>query len=299
MKKKKDLSGRAISSFGVMRCYLTLFVMPPSLRSSWSLIFTVIAKFFLSQYFRKIHFTRIPVKHVDHKLDEKIPFSPEYLHTYMRFINYWINVMSMGEVKFGLWHGTEICGKFVSYLVKAYDNAYQMYKQTMTTTYRPHCDDRKVKAMRRADPHFLCVPSLHIAIICLTYYFYKDLFEHEDFYQSEKDRWLGELYKEMMAIARSVLYLKQHSVNCIPAALYMVCKIAPSFFSPNDAVHFIQHFLDEAQDISESDKEEIVNYTLFIFERFLLEGTPEDDWTVPVVRWLSEYEPYKPFYAEE
>ena len=31
-----------------------------------------------------------------------------------------------------------------------------------------------------------------------------------------------------------------------------------------------------------------------MFERLLLEGALEDDWRVPVIRWLDSYKPYEP-----
>lgn len=292
---KITCEGKSLKSFCVARCYASLFIMPPSRKNATKFIITVITKFFLPQYMEKLRLRHTPVKHVDHELDEKIPFKPSYVTIYMYFINYWVRAMSMLELKFGVWYGSKLCSELLTFLKNDYEAAYDMYRKCMTTTYRPPCDDKKIKALRAADPHYLCVPSLHIAIIATTYAFFKMLFDREDFTAAEKAQWTHELYDEGLAIARSVLYLKQHSVNCIPAALYMVCKINASIFTISDAVFFIEHFLEEAEDISKEDRQSITNYINFVFERFLLEGTPEDDWTVPVVRWLKDYQPYKQY----
>ncbi|WP_040858977.1 hypothetical protein [Treponema medium] len=41
--------------------------------------------------------------------------------------------------------------------------------------------------------------------------------------------------------------------------------------------------------LSEQIKQKVRSHIHFLFERFLLEGTHENDWTVPVKRWLQRY----------
>lgn len=291
IKARRILEGRTLRSFGVARCYLTLFVMPPSAAAAWSFIWTVATKFFIPQYLEKLHIMRVRVKHVDHPLDGRIPFDPGLLPVYMRFINFWVDTIAMLEVKFGVWKGSLLGARLLRYLKLSYSSAYDIYSYCMTTTDRPDSDDRGVKALRRADPHFFCVPSLHIAIVVLTYSFYRKLFAEEDFTEGEKKAWLSELREEGFAIGRSVLYLKQHSVNCLPAALYMMCRIAPELFTPEDARVCISQLLIPAEHVLPADKAEITVYISSLFGRLMDDARGAEDWTVPLKDWLDAYEP--------
>lgn len=120
------------------------------------------------------------------------------------------------------------------------------------------------------------------------------LFKRESFTQQESEQWNSELYAQAVAIGETVLYVKQHSVNCIPAALYMLTKITPELFTPQMAVNFINDLFKNSTDITDADKKEINSYIQFMFERLLLEGALEDDWRTPVIRWLDSYKPYEP-----
>lgn len=292
IKARRILEGRTLRSFGVAKCYLTLFVMPPSAAAAWSFIWTVATKFFIPQYLEKIHIRRVPVKNVDHPLDDRIPFDAGLLPVYMRFINFWIDTIAMLETKFGVWKGSLLGARLLRRLRLAYSSAYDIYSWCMTTTNRPPCDGKGIKALRRADPHFFCVPSLHIAICVLNYFFYKKLFSDSnvEFTESEKAAWLAELREEGFAISRSVLYLKQHSVNCLPAALYMMCRITPDLFTPGDARICISGLLPPAEHIAPEDKAEITAYITRLFDQLINDADGEKDWTLPLKNWLDSYQ---------
>jgi hypothetical protein len=88
-----------------------------------------------------------------------------------------------------------------------------------------------------------------------------------------------------------VLYVKQHSVNCIPAALYMMCRLVPELWTLTDAVEFIDRlFADES--LLAPDAGGIIRaHIQLLFERLVLEGFYSDDWTDPVKRWIVNYRP--------
>ncbi len=292
---RRTFEGRTLRSFGVMKCYLTLFVMPPSAWAAWTFIWTVATKFFIPQYLEKIHIMRVRVKHVDHPLDGRVPFDPGLLPVYMRFINFWVDTIAMLETKFGVWKGSLLGARLLRRLRLAYSSAYKVYSYCMTTTDRPASDDKGIKALRRADPHFFCVPSLHIAICVLNYFFYKKLFSDPDidFTKDEKAAWLSELREEGFAIGRSVLFLKQHSVNCLPAALYMMCRITPDLFTPDDARTCISGLLPPAENIAPEDKAEITAYISSLFDLLINDAEGEKDWTLPLKNWLDSYQAMK------
>ncbi|MCR5762032.1 MAG: hypothetical protein K6G00_01465 [Treponema sp.] len=162
----------------------------------------------------------------------------------------------------------------------------------MTTTKQPETNNIRLKMLRIMDPHYMCVPSLHIAVITLTTNFYKKLFEQNLFTEQEKTKWMKEIEEHGVEIADSVLYLKQHSVNCIPAALYMMTRIVPELVSPTEAVKLLDSILKNEPNIDSNTQKNITEHILFIYERFLLEGTTEEDWRKPILRWLESYKPY-------
>ena len=298
-KRIQKVCNRDLSSFHYMTAYSTVPWNHWGFGPVFGFVFgPVVFKFFLPQYFQKIHLLHKPVKHVDHELDEKVPFKPEHLPIYMDFVNVWIRPISMLVHRFGIINGSKLGGEFLRYITMTYREAYKLYSVSFTTTYRPASDIKAIKRLRRADPHYMCVPSLHIAIVCLCFSFYRMLFERENFTEQETKKWNDELFKRAVEIGETVLYIKQHSVNCIPAALYMMTKLTPEFFTPLQATEFINALFVDADDVTPEDKQKIHAHISFTYERFLLEGALEDDWTVPVLRWLNEYKPHTPFYAE-
>ncbi len=288
----KDLSSRPLHSFSVLQCYATLPVRFQSLIFAWHYIFTAATKFFIFQFLRKFGIIRTKIIHVDHELDRCIPFKPELLDTYLDFINFWLRPISMLQHKFGIRKGTEIANEFLKYITLTYSEAYNLYKKCMTTTKQPETNNIRLKMLRIMDPHYMCVPSLHIAVITLTTNFYKKLFEQNLFTEQEKTKWMKEIEEHGVEIADSVLYLKQHSVNCIPAALYMMTRIVPELVSPTEAVKLLDSILKNEPNIDSNTQKNITEHILFIYERFLLEGTTEEDWRKPILRWLESYKPY-------
>ena len=294
----KSVEKRRLVSFNVLYCYAVLPFRRRSAWAVWSYLGVVASKFFLAQYLRKLHLLPIPVKHVDNELDEKVPFKPEHVRCYMDFINFWIRPLAMLLHRFGTKSGCLLAAEFLRYIKLTYTEAFQLYRRCMTTTYRPRTDNKAIRRIHRADPHFMCVPSLHVSIVCLCVSFYRMLFKRECFSEPETLRWNRELYDHAIEITETVLYVKQHSVNCIPAALYMMTKITPELFTPEDAVDFINRLFANAEDVAPRDRDDIIAYIQFIYERFLLEGMMEDDWTVPVLRWLDTYKPSAPGAGE-
>ena len=199
--------------------------------------------------------------------------------------------------RFGIRDGSKLSTEFIRYLSLTYDEAYSLYDISFTTTYRPASNKRSIKLLRRADPHFMCVPSLHIAIMCLCIGFYKMLFSREHFSVKESTKWLDEIKTRAVEIGETVLYLKQHSVNCIPAALYMMTRITPELFTPADAVDYIDRLFANSKDVNPQDRKKINTHIHTMYERLLLEGCSCDDWKEPVLRWLDDYQPFTPSYA--
>ncbi len=288
-KKIAKYESRPISSFPAITPYLHLFTRPDTIPTTFRFWIPVFRTYFGLQYKRKWGISKTPIVHVDHELDQKIPFRADKVHIYMHFINMWVKSLSMLIHQFGAKDGCVYCREWLKVLTKIYHESARIYKFRLSTMERPKYHKGKFFWIHALDPHLLCVPSLHIAIIASCYAYFRNLFKRGNFSDKEEFLWTTELYNDAVEIAESVLYVKQHSVNCVPAALYMVTILFPDIFTPNDATNFINDLFLSANDISAEDKATIKAHISFMYERFLLEGAGEDDWTEPVKRWLVNY----------
>lgn len=284
---------KKIRNYSKIKAYIVTLFHPKTIIPLWSYVFTVLKDFFALQFLNKWKITHIPVVNVDHPLDDKIPFVAEKVDVYLDFVNCWIRPLSLLIDMMGVKKAAPYIAKWFRAIRKCYFEAGKMYKFCMSTMKRPPCNDMfYFKLIHTFDPHLLCVPSLHIAVIILTFSFYKDLFENErEFFTDEEiHAYNSELYADAVAIAESVLYVKQHSVNCVPAAMYMMTQLFPELFNPIDAVELINRLFETAADVAEEDKDNIVKHIEFVYERFLLEGQQTEDWKDPVKRWIVNYE---------
>ncbi len=255
-------------------------------------LWIVVKDFFLLQFTVKWGWRKIEIINVDHALDEKIPFEPSLAPVYMDFFNFWTRPLSLI---------TKISKKqaythFVDMLMLVgdiYKQASTFYKYKMTTTNRPTAEvyrDKIFDYIRRVDPHYLCVPSLHIAVVIVTYSFFKKVFKELGYSDEDQKRYNDELYKGAIEIGETVLYVKQHSVNCIPAAVYMMTDAIPELFSIEDAIIFMDDLFAKQTNITEDDKKSINEHLHRLFEQLLLEGKYSEHWLEPLKRWLHKYQ---------
>ena len=161
----------------------------------------------------------------------------------------------------------------------------------MTTTSRPHyLGDAAFKAIHAADPHLLCVPSIHVAIAAGSYAWFSQLFKTGIFPEEEAQMRLNEIKKEAVAIVESVVFIKQHSVNCIPLALYMLSStMYKSFFTVQDSINFIDNLFLETPEISPEVRQEIIEHFYYLYERTLLESKYSANWEECIQHWLMDF----------
>lgn len=286
--KKKEYP--SLKAFSITRAYFFVILNPKSLWALLCFLRTVVFDFFILQFSVKFGFKKIGIINVEHSLDEKVPFVPAKVFVYLDFINFWIRPMSFMLKRFGAKKAISHCTRYLQDIEHCYAEAARMYRLSMSTTRRPKVNgEPKFRMIHIMDPHYLCVPSLHVAIVNLSYSFFSETFRSLGMPEDETLFYVEELYEGAIAITESVLYVKQHSVNCIPAALYMCLFILKEYFTIADSVAFIQSLFQNSEDIEKKDVQEIQNYILFLFEQLLLEGSIEDDWTIPVNRWILNY----------
>ena len=173
---------------------------------------------------------------------------------------------------------------------KLYQCCGKIYHFRLTTTDRPKYKEmREFRQIHALDPHFLCVPSLHVATVFLAFGFYRHIFETEDFTETEKRLWGEELYKGALEITETVLYVKQHSVNCIPAALYLVTQNFPEWITTDDARKFISQLFLTPEGFSEEEAYQVREHIRSTFEQYLVDGKKSANWYEPIWEFLVNY----------
>ncbi len=288
--EKKEPALRPIDSYGAFLPYLIIPFRLKSAKVLFRFLRTVVRDFFWLQFSVKWRFKTIPVLDVSHPLDELIPFTPGKVKIYLNFTNFWIRPMTFLFRRLGVKKALPYCIEYLSLIETAYANAAKVYRFCMTTTQRPdYKTDAAFKMIHAFDPHLLCVPSLHVAIVILSSVYYADVFKNDDFTEEERKTYTAELREGARRIIESVLYVKQHSVNCIPAAMYMMLYVLKNRFTISAGIDIINSLFADDETLSDPDKKKISAHIHFMFERLLLEGANENDWTVPVKRWLKSY----------
>jgi len=114
----------------------------------------------------------------------------------------------------------------------------------------------------------------------------KSIGEEERFAKNVEELRLGAL-----AITEAVLYIKQHSVNCIPAAMYAMTKFDSRLFPPEEAERFASCIFIEAKNPDKTEVSEIREYIISLYRRFLAGGQNSEDWTKPLLAFLKEHPP--------
>ena len=286
----REVHIKPIRQYNPLKVYFFVFTHPQTWKSTLCFVRTAAVDFFWLQFKRKLGFIKTKIIPVDSPLDDYIPFKPENIDIYLDFINFWIRPLALLVTQRSN-HAAKDISEFLVLINRCYKDAADFYRFRMSTTKRPKgIAHRKFVWLKILDPHYLCVPSLHVSVVVLTCTYFKRIFKEEQFSEAEQKFYNTEIYAEAMKIAETVLYIKQHSVNCVAAALYMMNCILEGEFSIQDAVDFINNMFANADDITDEHKKLINEHLNMLFEQLLLEGTNEYDWVTPLKRWILQCE---------
>jgi hypothetical protein len=282
-------------------------IFTPALRpASCKCIPSIFYNFFFRQYRAAFLHGRIPITKVDHPLDEKIPFSPMWVTIYLDFVNYWIRMLSFFLRRYGR-RAYESAADFIQSIGDLYAYAAEVYSKNLSTTKRPFYIARpRFFLIHLADPHLMCIPSLHVMVAIRAYTMFAEIVKKLGEDEKLKDQIL-EMKQGALSITQAILFVKQHSVNCIPAALYAMTCFSPDLFPIEEAETFTEllfspvprsakapkncrvHPSDApSTKISEADRAEIKSYILSLYRRFLEEGKTAKFWGEPLVNFLRE-----------
>ena len=263
--------------------------------------------FFLRQYIADFLPGRIPVSNVDHPLDQKIPFVPSWVAIYIDFVQFWIRMVSFFIRRFGRKSYIPI-RDFIYSMGDLYAFAAEVYAKNMSTTKRPFYVARpRFLLIHIADPHLMCIPSLHVMIAIHTFKMFSVISKQLGAEDSLKEQ--AEEYKKgALAICQAILFVKQHSVNCIPAALYSMSCFSPDIFTAHEAEDFTNLLFSPAPEknkipqscnvhpaaspstkIPQEDQAQIKKHILSLYCRFMEEKKTSKSWHEPLVHFLQTY----------
>ena len=259
-------------------------------RAAYSFIGAVLRDFFMPQFLRSTGISSREIVSVDHPLDKKIPFRPEAVKTYLSFIEFWVGPLV---------HLYRVGGKktvagivlFLEDLTRFYKGAGDIYRTVHSTTVRP----RYVKNMRFAmihllDPHFNCVPSLHVIIAAYSYHKISRLAALcGDVLCATKIQ--QELEDKACAIVESVLFIKQHSVNCVASGLFFLSSHYAEY-TDDDAFRFISKLFRSAESAL-PDGEEIRRNITDLFCEFKTEYALCGDCRYVLSTFLAHYRSFR------
>jgi hypothetical protein len=246
--------------------------------------------FFRIQSRARRHPDLIPVVNVDHPLDKTIPFHPKWVMIYHDFSAFWVRTAACLSREVS----PEAAAGFITSMGDLYVAAAEVYSRHMSTTRRPRSfANIGCVAIQLFDPHLLCVPSLHVMVCVHTWIKARYLLENGGKGPSNKV-YIEKLFNHAVFITESILYMKQHSVNCIPAAMYSMSCFEPDVFTRNDAAVFAAAlFKDERNaEISPAERGAIrafveTSYAGYMRERENLLAAGNSDWTAPLIVFLK------------
>jgi hypothetical protein len=209
----------------------------------------ILSKFFLPQYRAVLFPGKIPVSNVEHSLDGLIPFNPAFVTIYLDFVGFWVRIvgfLAIHRKKTGI----RMAADFIDSITMLYTFAPKVYSKNLSTTVRPVCNKTfHFRVIHIFDPHLMCIPSLHVMIVIHAYTAFRQ-FVRELGEEKALQSFTEKVYAGALAITEAILYVKQHSINCIAAALYVMRHFNPILFSAGDAEGFVNRlFAGGAADV--------------------------------------------------
>ncbi|MCL2763384.1 MAG: hypothetical protein FWD36_09315 [Treponema sp.] len=280
----------------------------PSLRPTViRCVYLIVFNFFLRQYRAAWLPGRVPVSSVDHPLDQKIPFVPSWVTIYLDFIFFWIRMITFLLRRYGR-RAFDAVREFVESMGKLYAFAAESYRQNFSTTVRPFYIARpRFFLIHLLDPHLMCIPSLHVMVVIRTYTKFADILRSLN--DTENCAALiAEMKQGALAITQAILFVKQHSVNCISAALYAMTRFDPVLFPQAEAEAFAALLFGPAPSappahrppansrvrpsaaprtiLPAADVAAVKAHIIDLYRHFLAEGTTAQNWEQPLLNFM-------------
>ena len=283
----------------------------PSLRTiTLRCVKSILYNFFFRQFRAAFLPGRVPVSLVEDPLDQKIPFVPSWVNFYLDFVFFWIRILSFLFHNFKR-RSFDYVRDFIVSIGKLYAFAADSYKKNFSTTKRPFYIKRpRFFLIHMVDPHLMCIPSLHIMLVIFTYTRFRKILRSLNQEETHTEQ-IEELQCGAIAITHAVLYVKQHSINCIAAALYAMTCFDKELFPVQEAEKFTALLFQESGGYKGAGKKKIANYKvrpeaapktkisaedaaqirahiLNLYYRFMEEGKEAKNWEEPLLNFMRQ-----------
>ncbi|MDR1867212.1 MAG: hypothetical protein LBQ77_02960 [Treponema sp.] len=266
----------------VLHTIIKIYTTPKLRTAARRLTRTVFSRFFGAQYKAQLFPKRIPVFSVDHQLDDYIPFVPQYVSTYLNFMAFWIRPLGILLKKYPS-YAREYGSDLIHSVERLYLYASDMYQHAFSTTSRPrYLKSWSFILIHATDPHLCCVPSLHVMLALHTYIKIGRLFRSLNI----EHAFGTTLRTEAIHITEAVLHVKQHSVNCIAAALYTMHCFDPLLFNHAEINGFIDDLFAEDAYILPKNKQIIQDHIHRLYKAFCDSGATSSSWKQPLLNFL-------------
>ncbi|GHV15807.1 hypothetical protein FACS189493_0280 [Spirochaetia bacterium] len=267
----------------------------PSLKKTgWACIASIMHNFFLSQYKAVFFPGRIPITAVDHPLDNEIPFTPSRVTTYMDFSGFWVRTADFLLAQYGA-RAEEPVRNFIESIGNLYKYAGEVYTKNLSTTDRPRYYGRfKFILIHATDPHLMCIPSLHVMVVIHTYTMFRNILTSLGETEAQAER-IEAVRKYALDITESILYVKQHSVNCISATMYAMTRLDGDCFPQEEAEDFVSRLFTDPP--SPPRRDEIRTFLIERYRAFLEMDKDNPDWKSPLLTFLTNPDIFAPVGA--
>jgi len=224
---------------------------------------------------------------------------------------YWIRMLAFLLHTYGR-RAYDAAREFIVSMGRLYAFAAQTYQKNFSTTDRPFYIARpRFFVIHLFDPHLMCVPSLHVMVVIWTYRKFEVIlrsFNDAGSYSAQ----IEEMKQGALAITHAILFVKQHSVNCVAAALYAMTCFDRELFPPEEAEAFINLLFWEAPPaaplrtgrlpanyrvrpwaaprtkIPAADASVIKAHITSLFRRFFEEGKKTKNWEEPLLNFMQQ-----------
>jgi hypothetical protein len=173
---------------------------------------------------------------------------------------------------------------------KVYASAAEANRKKLSTTMRPFYIARpRFLAIHLLDPHLMCIPSLHVMVVVWTYTKFAAIIRSLNETENMGAR-MEELKQGALAITQAILFVKQHSVNCVAAAFYAMTRFNAELFPPEEAEAFTALLFETSLPAAEAV--EVKAHIISLYRRFLAEGEKAKNWEEPLLQFLRRTKDY-------
>jgi hypothetical protein len=257
---------------------------------------------------------KIPIAFVDHDLDKKIPFLPEFINIYLDFSPFWVKTAAFLQDTLPKDVAVSRTALFVRGIGDIYVKASAVYREHLSTTARPrYLKKFRFVVIHLFDPHLMCIPSIHVMLMIYAYSMARNIVR-SGAYAAELRRGVAasilnakhleakhlpvrgspDVEEELrkirvyaLQISDSVLYVKQHSINCVAAAMYAMTALYPELFPPVEALEFAAEFFYHTKAVDHASAVELRNYVTERYLAWLIEKERSADWTAPLLEFVK------------